>query len=374
MRHLTLLTLSVATLAVSACGMMKDDGPSPADQAKKAETTPAAAAVSPSAQEEKELSAVMGKDATSTAMTVETDSTTLTPDAASPAPADAVTAEDVPPPPEDKAPATVADITGGDSPKADMADASSSAAAAGPAPANAPKECPGVEVLPDTKSITYFDDPEGKPSGELIARAALSDIKGGCDYTSSGVVVDIDMIMQGKITDKGRYEGRKDLEAFMTFPYFVAVMDPDGKMIDKKIMATAMRFKPEINDLDHAEKITQTIPLSDITKGPQYTITVGFQLNRAQLDYNRGKVSESPKTIGKAGAKKEPAEPTKAEGKKPDVKAPAKTSVKPSDEKMPSAKSAAGATPSSSSETATKPAEAQPATKSQAAKMSPIVE
>jgi hypothetical protein len=256
----------------------------------------------------------------------------------------------------------------------------------GPAPANAPKECPGVEVLPDTKSITYFDDPEGKPTGAMIARASLTDIKGGCDYTADGVIVDIDMIMQGRITDKGRYEGRKDLEAFMTFPYFVAVMDPSGKMVDKKIMATAMRFKPQIDDLDHAEKITQTIPLADITQGPKYTITVGFQLNRAQLDYNRGKSSVATDVNKDAGEKKAPAKDVAKTDKKPDIKGP---SAKPGT-KYDLGDAATGddgsATPSVSDEpaedasdagstdTTSKPAPAPSLEKSGGAKMSPIVE
>src|SRR5690606_21484574 len=58
-------------------------------------------------------------------------------------------------------------------------------------PEGAPGECPAVEVLPDTKSITYFDDPEGKPTGKLVARASLTDIRGGCDYTADSVIVDI---------------------------------------------------------------------------------------------------------------------------------------------------------------------------------------
>lgn len=88
-----------------------------------------------------------------------------------------------------------------------------------------------------------------------------------------------------------------------------------------------MRFKPEIDDLDHAEKITQTIPLSNLADGPKYTITVGFQLNRAQLDYNRGSVS-APAANVKPGTKKEAVPPVPHEGSKP--KKPAeKTSENP---------------------------------------------
>lgn len=185
-----------------------------------------------------------------------------------------------------------------------------------------PEGCPVVDVLPDTRSITYFEGDSPAPNA-MTARASIKEIRGGCEYLDDAVVVDIDMIMDGVITDKARYEGRKDLEAFMTFPYFIAVMDPQGNMIDKKIMATAMRFPANSNDLAHAEKITQTIPLSDIGLGSHYTIATGFQLTRPQLEYNRGSVSDTkPAAKKEAAAKAAPKKPApaKAEPKKDDVK------------------------------------------------------
>lgn len=363
MRHFSILFVSCAAIALSACSMLHKDAGTPAAH----DTTPAAEAaapVAPSTQEQKEISAMMGESApapvaqTTEAAVPQTPAPETAPDSVSAAATDTVTAD-------------TAQIV-----------------KPGPAPADAPKECPGVAVLPDTKSITYFDDPEGKPTGALVARASLVDIKGGCDYTPTGVIVDIDMIMKGRITDKGRYEGRRDLEAFMTFPYFVAVMDPSGKMIDKKILATAMRFKPQIDDLDHAEKITQTIPLPDIAQGPKYTITVGFQLNRAQLDYNRGATEDTPKPAGKAGTKKAPdtkgmsGAPKNVNVKQPgsmsdDPLAAAKAATKEKADSKPavsSKPSTTGDTPQAPAENASTPAPAPAATQSGASKMSPIVE
>ncbi|NBX66094.1 MAG: hypothetical protein EBQ96_03755 [Proteobacteria bacterium] len=282
MRTYVLLAASVSILALGGCSSLWDSADTPAKKAAATPTpasAPAPAPISASDKEAREMAALMGEEKISDVY---------------------VEPKDVPPPP-------VADMDPSENP-APRADAA-------PAPAGAPKDCPGVEVLPDTKSITYFDDPMGKPTGALVARAQLIDIKGGCDYTANSVVVDIDMVMQGKITDKGRYDGRRDLEAFMTFPYFVAIMAPDGKMIDKKIMATAMRFKPNIDDLDHAEKITQTIPLDNMALGPQYTITLGFQLNRAQLDYNRGGNKSGAESM--EGKKATPDDAVKADQKKP---------------------------------------------------------
>ena len=93
--------------------------------------------------------------------------------------------------------------------------------------------------------------------------------------------------MTGMIGKKGRFEGREDLEAFMTFPYFIAVFDETGRPYSKQILATAIRFDPLVDRIDHAEKITQTIPLANAENSARFTLTVGFQLNRRQLAYNQ---------------------------------------------------------------------------------------
>jgi len=341
MRLSSLLLIGVSALTLSACSTLGLDRFSgkKGDEAG-AETVAAAKAlpVKASAQEEKEMAALMGESSETVAI---------------PAPE-----------PEVGEPAAAEPDTS--SKYLSETDTETAAVAEKPADhaftPGVPDGCPAVEVLPDTKSITYFDDKDNRPIGDIVARASLTDVRGGCEYSDDGVVVDIDMLMQGHISDKGRYEGRRDLEAFMTFPYFVAVMDPDGKMIDKKIMATAMRFKPEIDDLDHAEKITQTIPLKDIGLGSKYTITLGFQLNRQQLDYNRGSVSEKRAPVLNAT-------PAPSPKKTPEVKAETKAEVKdvPPADDLPVTKTTVKDVPSKSTSA---PAQG----KSSGSKMTPIVD
>lgn len=144
--------------------------------------------------------------------------------------------------------------------------------------------CPVIEIMPAARSMTYF---EQEMSGDMLARAVMTDIRGGCELTDKGLEIDLDILMKGTITDKGRFEGKRDQEAFMTFPYFVSIITPNGKPMNKKIVATAMRFRPSVNHLDHAEKITQLIPMSNPAQADKYKIVLGYQLSRKQLEYNR---------------------------------------------------------------------------------------
>lgn len=163
--------------------------------------------------------------------------------------------------------------------------------------------CPGVEVLPETRSMTYFEDPTAVAGGDPIARAALTRVRGGCSYDGNKVTVDVDLIMRGHIEDKGRKE--KDRDSFMTFPYFVAISDAKGNVMDKEIFATAMKFPPKHDDIDHIESNRQMFMVDNAEMGKDYTITIGFQLTREQLQYNaRSTVQPSDLQAIPAGTKK----------------------------------------------------------------------
>ena len=148
--------------------------------------------------------------------------------------------------------------------------------------------CPKIEIIPATKSITKFNP--ANPT-QMTARASMADIKGGCEVVKGGMEIDLDILMRGTITNKGRFEGKMNEEAFVTFPYFVSIIKPNGMPIDKKIMATAMRFRPSVDYVDHAEKITQFVPMDDVKNSGNYTINVGFQLTRIQLGYNKMEIN-----------------------------------------------------------------------------------
>lgn len=154
--------------------------------------------------------------------------------------------------------------------------------------------CPAIEIIPTAKSITNF---EKNMSGQMTSRASISDVRGGCEVVNGGMEIDLDILMNGTITNKGRFEGKTNEEAFVAFPYFVSVIKPDGSPIDKKIMATAMRFRPSVNYIDHAEKITQFVPMDDVLNSANYKITVGYQLTRKQFEYNTLENAARPNDI-----------------------------------------------------------------------------
>lgn len=156
-------------------------------------------------------------------------------------------------------------------------------------------ECPRLSIMPEANSLTKFDD---EAMENKTASAKITEARMDCAPTDGGKNITVSMMMSGMVTDLGRYEGNRDLEAFITFPYFISVSDPSGLAMDKDIEATALKFKPMIDTLDHVEEITYFIPMDDVSQAPQYEVTVGFQLNRKELEYNRSQGKIGDKYIG----------------------------------------------------------------------------
>lgn len=151
----------------------------------------------------------------------------------------------------------------------------------GPAQAIA---CPSVKVMEELRGLVEFQDP-AKPSDKTeIARASITDVQARCAI-SNNLSVELDISVDSTLGPKARLK-ESDKPNF-AFPYFVAVISPEGSVIAKEIFAASMSFEKGENKLSRTETITQHIPLPEGDAMPAYSILVGFQLSEEQLAFNR---------------------------------------------------------------------------------------
>lgn len=153
--------------------------------------------------------------------------------------------------------------------------------------------CPVVKIMPVAKSMTNFNK---DMAGQMTSRATIDEVRGGCEFVNGGMEVDLDILMTGQITNAGRDAKDNKNEEFVSFPYFVSVLNPSKKPIDKDILSSVIHFRPMVNQSKHAEKITQMIAMNDPQNAGNYTIIVGYQLSRQQLEYNRASGSKKTKS------------------------------------------------------------------------------
>jgi hypothetical protein len=139
-------------------------------------------------------------------------------------------------------------------------------------------KCPAVSVLVDTSSYPMA---EGNPA-KIVYTAEIKDAKGDCDINKFEKHLEADVTIDFNAT-----RATPGAAAAYTVPYFAAITT-EGKILAKGTYSVQLNF-----DAGQATT-TATASLNSLSltvgldkKPTDYGIIVGFQLTKAQLEYNR---------------------------------------------------------------------------------------
>ncbi|MCB9989430.1 MAG: hypothetical protein H6868_08905 [Rhodospirillales bacterium] len=149
-------------------------------------------------------------------------------------------------------------------------------------------ECPEVSVVDDLRALHQFTDeqtplPEGK-----ISSITMSAIKSHCLVNTSNMIVDLDLTFSGEIGPKAlNQEADNEGNRKLSYPYFLAISTPDGHILSKEVFAVSMEYSADTPFVTKDENIRQIIPLHGDIAATDYKLLLGFQLNDAELAYNR---------------------------------------------------------------------------------------
>lgn len=146
--------------------------------------------------------------------------------------------------------------------------------------------CPHVEIAGDAADL-YDYDGRSLDAGSLIRHASMTGLTGNCEAGPKKSV-------RTRLSVAFRVErGAAASKGNITLPYFVAVLH-DGQIIDKKM------FEVSVQTPDNISSVTTRAPVRiiDVPAAPDiqdtnYSLTIGFQLTREQLDYNRTHLREA---------------------------------------------------------------------------------
>ncbi len=147
-----------------------------------------------------------------------------------------------------------------------------------------PLACPTVGVLSDASMLRVFADGAGREQANTayeleFMRAHLLE----CE------------LKKGKMTASLRFEARAKTGPAVSsneyeYPYFVALLNPDGEVISKTIQKGSVKFKSGKAEAFFAEEyddVEFTVPEGKDGRG--YEILIGFQLTRDQIEFNRAR-------------------------------------------------------------------------------------
>jgi hypothetical protein len=142
--------------------------------------------------------------------------------------------------------------------------------------------CPRGVIPADAAQITRFRDGPGRDLTDVVVTAnILNMLVDQCKYDKNSVAV---RNFQIAITaDRGPADRSKAAD----FEYWVAVVDPERKILTRETFKVHFDF----SELNHVGTVITDleprIPLPDVMKATEYQIVVGFQLTPDELAWNR---------------------------------------------------------------------------------------
>ena len=143
------------------------------------------------------------------------------------------------------------------------------------------EKCPAVAVLVDTGSVTQIEtNAQGQASA--VYRVQMTDAKRDCDIPKYSR----DLTGSVRI-DVQATRSNAAAAATYTVPYFVAVTT-EGKILAKQQFQVAFAFQPGETTTTFSDAVNSlSLTIDRDKKGTDYGFLVGFQLTKAQLEYNR---------------------------------------------------------------------------------------
>jgi len=139
--------------------------------------------------------------------------------------------------------------------------------------------CPQVSIVGEAAD-SYRYDGRSLDVGSLVSHASMTGLTGNCVGAEKHAIrtrVSVSM----NVT-RGAAARSSDID----LPYFIAVVH-NGTIIDKKIFTATAQFDANVSTTTLQTPVASIdVPGGRDNDGQSYTLEVGFQLDRAQLDYN----------------------------------------------------------------------------------------
>ncbi len=149
---------------------------------------------------------------------------------------------------------------------------------------NKPKPiCPQVVIVRELDRISDYGTESPDPT-QLVAKALMNNVNGDCAYQKDGIDIAFDLTM---VAVRGPRLGGNHV----SLPYFIAVADPDHKILQKELMTADFHISNDEKTVEKTESLHVVIPVAkDKTDtGPNYQVLLGFQLTEEQIKAVREK-------------------------------------------------------------------------------------
>lgn len=140
--------------------------------------------------------------------------------------------------------------------------------------------CPMPAIVDGAQSASYANTgliPEVEDPSRVVYRATVLGFGGGCGHSGDDTVVRL--ILDLSAVAGPAYDGRP-----ITFPYFVAVANPSGQIVDKQTFTASLPAPRSREAVGVQDMIEQKLQGVDRGAAPSWKIYVGLDMPRAAAE------------------------------------------------------------------------------------------
>lgn len=142
--------------------------------------------------------------------------------------------------------------------------------------------CPSVGMPRETATLTRFREGPGRDLTDVIYEAGIADVKMACTYTSSGVDIELGVVLAAE-------RGPANTSRTATVPYYIAIVDPQRNILAKEVFSTTLSFQQNVSRAAAMDETQEKIPLPKGQSAERYGVVLGMQLTPEEVEYNRNK-------------------------------------------------------------------------------------
>jgi hypothetical protein len=141
--------------------------------------------------------------------------------------------------------------------------------------------CPRAAIVEGADQVRRYAG-EGRTRDDVAFEARILGVTGECEVDDEAREVTIDMALR---IAAGRGKALKGKQAPLS--YFVAIVDPDGKVLAREEFATEIPLGGGNLRAVILEELQPVIPLPEGRRAASYTVFVGLVVTEEELDFNR---------------------------------------------------------------------------------------
>ncbi len=146
-----------------------------------------------------------------------------------------------------------------------------------------PPACPRAAIVNEAKAAAYYREGAGRDITDVAFEVALPSLSGVCEYDFDEGRARVGSVLT--ISIEAKRGPASEAESFEV-PYFVAVVEPGGRILGKALFRPRLIFTESGIIARTVEEIEQIIPIGPDFVGSDYEILVGLQLDQRQLEEN----------------------------------------------------------------------------------------